>query len=207
MKVAVGLSVFVTVLLTTWIGYGVVFESGLEGPKYKLLEKKGSYSIREYDKFLLATTTTIPSENGLSSGFRELAGYIFGNNDRQEKMEMTAPVIYTDDKQKRRFSFVMPASFSKESLPVPDQTTIDIETFVAGTFAVYSFRGGVNESKIEKYESKLQGFLLDKNLESVGEVIVAQYNSPFVFPLLRRNEIWLRVQPRGETSDSLLTGQ
>ena len=193
MSMVGGLSIFLTGLMATWIGYGAVFESGIESPRYETIEKSGPYSVRDYERFIVASTQVPDSDEGNSSGFRTLAGYIFGQNNRAEKMSMTAPVMYTNRQSKRHFSFVMPAHFSIENLPEPNRSSITIEHFESGKYAVHSFRGGVNPKKVDKKVSNLVQYIESKNLSPIGEPIIAQYNSPWVFPLQRKNEIWLRV--------------
>lgn len=64
----------------------------LEGPKYTVL-KASDYQIRRYDPYLVAEIA-MPSGSGVTAGdgFNDLAGYIFGGNNRSSKMEMTSPV-------------------------------------------------------------------------------------------------------------------
>ena len=77
--------------------------------------------------FLQRLRTTLRSENTLpqiwaaalaaseSGSFRTLAAYVFGDNDRQERIGMTAPVINAED----RMAFIMPGRYNLENLPRP----------------------------------------------------------------------------------------
>lgn len=76
----------------------------LETPNYITLKKTKDYEIRRYPPFLVAETkmassqgmtATNPASSSGGSAFNQLASYIFGSNDRKEKMEMTTPV-FTD---------------------------------------------------------------------------------------------------------------
>ena len=57
--------------------------------------------MREYEKFF-AVETSVKSDTGSAKmedseagqAFNRLAGYIFGKNERNEKMEMTTPVFF-----------------------------------------------------------------------------------------------------------------
>ena len=76
--------------------------NNLERPSYTVLQKlTGGVEIREYESYLIAETTvagTAPGSGRTSatgSGFRTVAGYIFGKNKPKAKMAMTAPVRTT----------------------------------------------------------------------------------------------------------------
>jgi hypothetical protein len=61
--------------------------------------------------------------------------------------------------------------------------------------AVYSYSGSWSESR---YKDKLASFKEDlkkDGLETIGEPVLARFNSPFQLWFLRRNEIWLEVKP------------
>lgn len=180
-------------IMTVWIGYGVIFESGLETPPHTVVEQQGTYSIREYQTFTMASTTTQAGQEGLSNGFRQLAGYIFGNNSESRKMSMTAPVMHNNLPNQRQMSFLMPSKWPIEQLPTPNSAAVSIEQFSAGQFAVISFRGSAKQKKIDKKLQQLRTWVVKNNRVAAEDVVVAQYNSPWVFPPLRRNEIWLRL--------------
>eukprot|EP01036_Dinobryon_divergens_P000096 gene96-111_t len=48
------------------------------------------------------------------AAFNQLAGYIFGGNQPQQKMAMTTPVIFQESNS-RKMSFVMPSKFWQSS--------------------------------------------------------------------------------------------
>lgn len=77
-----------------------------ETPKFELLKRADSgYEIRRYHRQIQATITFPASSEGISTstGFRDLAGYIFGGNKKRtqpkenDKIAMTAPVITYSD--------------------------------------------------------------------------------------------------------------
>ena len=92
-------------LVYLFIGLGLVFivfqsfrslsAAKIENQKYRVVKIEEGFEIRFYPK---ATFATIQS-NGTnykqvaSSGFRKLAGYIFGGNDQNKSIAMTAPAI------------------------------------------------------------------------------------------------------------------
>ena len=84
----------------------------IEKPTFKLLEKKGNIEIRVYDPMIIAKTVVEESyDSALSKGFRRIASYIFGGNDKEMSISMTAPVISKksiESPSLYEISFVMP---------------------------------------------------------------------------------------------------
>ncbi|MFN9069052.1 MAG: SOUL family heme-binding protein, partial [Bdellovibrionales bacterium] len=65
-----------------------------ETPRYEVLEKKDSFEIRKYQPYLAAQTEVEGDfEEAQGKAFRILAKFIFGENQSQEKLAMTAPVV------------------------------------------------------------------------------------------------------------------
>ena len=66
----------------------------LETPEYKLLKKSGSFEVREYAPMVIARTLVDADfKEATSTGFRRVANYIFGGNNKRMEIAMTAPVI------------------------------------------------------------------------------------------------------------------
>ena len=93
----------------------------IETPEYKLISKQEGFEIRRYSDMVVATTKVQADyKNSTTSGFRRIASYIFGGNDKQMKIAMTAPVISDCPSAGLKFyniSFVMPKEHSMEDLP------------------------------------------------------------------------------------------
>ena len=69
----------------------------LEEPDYKVLESTRDYEIRAYAPYIVAEVDVdAGAKEAGNRAFRVLAGYIFGDNDEQQKMKMTAPVSSED---------------------------------------------------------------------------------------------------------------
>ncbi|MFM9421825.1 MAG: hypothetical protein RIR06_286, partial [Bacteroidota bacterium] len=85
---------------------------------YDVLEKHGDIEIRSYKPALFSTYTMQGNsyEASSSNGFRTLAGYIFGGNEKQEKIAMTSPVMM-EMGESTTMSFMVPSGRSLESLP------------------------------------------------------------------------------------------
>lgn len=77
-----------------------------------------------------------------------MAGYIFGGNEKKEKIAMTSPVsISLDDSM--TMMFMVPKKFNEESLPQPNQSQIKFREEPAKTVAAISFGGWTNDKKID----------------------------------------------------------
>jgi hypothetical protein len=181
----------------------------IEEPEFISIEKKDAFEIREYQPKLIAQVLVNGTFDSASSkGFRLLADFIFGNNKTNEgskKIEMTAPVVTRDASEKIEMtviseetekgwyvSFNMPKQYSKETLPVPNNSEVKIIEIPAEKFAVISFSGLVREKKYAEMLSLLNEEMKKRNLDPKGPVILARYNPPWTLPFLRRNELMFR---------------
>lgn len=72
--------------------------SKVEQPKYDVIENYGAIEIRQYEPTVVAEVEIAGDQKeALETGFRVLAGYIFGKNQSNQtystqKIAMTAPV-------------------------------------------------------------------------------------------------------------------
>ncbi|MDJ0916499.1 MAG: heme-binding protein [Woeseiaceae bacterium] len=77
---------------------GILLLSGVaamayEEPEYELLRASDEYEIRRYAPYIVAEVDVSGSfRSAGNKAFRILAGYIFGDNQPQAKMNMTVPV-------------------------------------------------------------------------------------------------------------------
>ena len=70
-----------------------------EEPAYEILQKYRGFEVRKYVDTIQARVSTDGMNYGESARpFRRIAGYIFGGNERQQSIAMTAPcLLYTSD--------------------------------------------------------------------------------------------------------------
>ncbi|MGV8906833.1 MAG: SOUL family heme-binding protein [Acetobacterium sp.] len=165
--------------------------SKYETPEYKILEKDGAFEIRSYESYYTAAIEEASIKE--SKGFSQIFDYISGNNSKDEKISMTVPVINELQAGGVTTEFVMPHKYSRESLPDPSNNRIKIKKSEKRLSASVAFSGLANEKKIQKYQVALEKWLKDKNLEKSGSFRLARYNSPFIPPPLRRNEILIDI--------------
>jgi hypothetical protein len=169
--------------------------SSIETQKYRVVKKEDGFEIRFYPK---ATFATIRS-NGTnykqvaSSGFRKLAGYIFGGNDQNKSIAMTAPVRMEMSEKGSAMSFVMPEKYDMATLPKPKDATVEIKQSEEVYAAVIAFGGYANDEKINDYTHKLVALLQKKNIKIIGGFNFLGYNAPYDF-IGRKNEISIPIE-------------
>ena len=164
----------------------------LETPKHALIVKEDGYEIREYQSMVIATTRVQSDyRNATSTGFRRIANYIFGGNSMGMNIEMTAPVISNvpDADDIYDIQFVMPSEHSLEDLPQPNNGYVSIKEVNLGKTAVLRFGGWATRERASYYKDKLSDLIANKGYKIKGVFMVAQYNSPWVLPPFRKNEI------------------
>ena len=181
-----------------------------EEPSYTSILLEAPFEIREYPA-LIAAEVTVPGERSeaVSAGFRLLAGYIFGGNTRKqsiamtapviqneapnEKIAMTAPVMQSPDSAGWLIRFIMPASYTLDTLPTPNDSKVRLVALPPKRFAVVRFSGLVDDNDVEQQTALLRAFVSQQKLTTVGAASLARYDPPWTLWFLRRNEVMLEV--------------
>lgn len=90
-----------------------------EQQKYTLIKEYNGFEIRFYPSATIATVNLNAKtyKELANPGFRKLAGYIFGGNESNENISMTAPVHMEINDSLSKMNFVMPSTYTKENLP------------------------------------------------------------------------------------------
>ncbi|MBK1645827.1 heme-binding protein [Thiocapsa imhoffii] len=170
----------------------------IETPDYRVLRQTPAFEIRRYDTMRLAEVEVGGDfERSGGEAFRLLAGYIFGDNASQQRMAMTAPVSQQPAaarEQTHRYSFVMPAPFTLETLPAPNNPRVRLREQPAQVVAVRRYRGSWSESRYREEEALLLSALAAAGITPRGPTVYARYNSPFSLPFLRRNEVMVEIE-------------
>lgn len=185
--------------------------SQVSEPKFKVIESPGNIEIRAYLPLLVAEVRVEGErKEAISKGFRMLADYIFGNNapsqkismtapvtqQQREKIAMTAPVIQqaSDHSGQWKVRFVMPAEYTLETLPMPNNSQVEVLSIPAKRYAVIRFSGLAGEESLKKHLEELVKYAKETNLKILGGPIFAFYNPPWTLPFLRRNEVMMEVK-------------
>jgi hypothetical protein len=183
--------------------------SRVEQARYTVLERHGRVEIRRYDP-AIAAEVEVHGERmrALNQGFRLIADYIFGNNLAAKKVAMTAPVTQaagekiamtapvTQDGAGDAWTvrFVMPAAYTLETLPRPENPDVHLVAMPARKMAAVRFSGCNTDRNIETHRAVLLKFIAEHHLTAVGEPAAAFYNPPWTIPFLRRNEILVEIR-------------
>jgi hypothetical protein len=176
--------------------------NGIEEPAYDVLAQFDDIEVRRYVATVQAVTA-MPPTGGTGSGFRRLAGYIFGGNSNQEKIAMTAPVATTITADEPEMAFTMPAEWSLGALPAPEDEAVMLREVPAFVAAVVTFSGRATEKRSRAMLERLQEQLVQRQINTTGGPILNQYNPPWTLPFLRRNEIMIRINWQQATEQPL----
>ena len=113
-------------------------------PAFVSIKKEPPYEIRSYQTLTVAEITLEGErKNTLQTGFRHLFKYIFGHNETQKRIPMTAPVIHfcaPNNNQQWVTRFIMPDNMPHKETPKPNFKPINIQ-LPATKYAVIKFSG------------------------------------------------------------------
>ena len=161
----------------------------IESYSYQVVKKYKDFEIRNYEASLF-TTVKLSSKGYKDTsrkGFSILAGYIFGDNDKNKKIAMTSPVAMSLE-DSATMMFMVPREFDKKTLPKPNQSQINFVEEPAKKIAAISFTGWANDEKIEKYQEKLKLVLETENISYTNQFYFFGYNPPYEI-FNRKNEV------------------
>ena len=173
----------------------------LEEPKYQILKSNKNYEIRKY-KDRLAVEVTYSNED---SGFRYLFNYISGENTTSEKVsmtvpvtqsvkiDMTAPVTQSTKNGEMVMHFFLPTKFTLETAPKPTNNRVSLVVLEGGIYAVIKYSGRVTNKNFQKQYKILKDSLVRDNIDFIEPAIRATFNGPFTLPILRRNEVMMKI--------------
>ncbi len=182
-----------------------------EQQKYDVVSEYDGWELRRYPAHLVAEVHVHGDfDEAVNKGFRSLASFIFGDNVGKQKVAMTAPVVQAPVSQKIAMTapvvhestgedhvvaFVMPAEFTKETLPQPTDTNVRIREVPEESAAVRQFSGRSTEAKFAEQLSGLMSRVQERpNLVILGPPRYARFDPPWKPGFLRRNEVLLPVE-------------
>jgi hypothetical protein len=181
----------------------------VEEPAFKTVIHEGAFEVRDYPARVVAEVTVIGDQKeAASKGFRLLAAYIFGGNKRRQSIAMTAPVAQERTGQEITRTapvaqtqgsgawlvrFTMPAAYSLETLPQPNDARIQLRPLPPTRFAVVRFSGIADRQNVDARTAELMGFVRAQALRAVGPTSLAQYDPPWTLWFMRRNEVMIPV--------------
>jgi len=205
------------------------FCNGLDCPDYEVRERLGNdIQLRRYDPSTWAVTHVDMKlyETATTTGFQRLFKYIEGDNELEEKIPMTAPVVTTirlddDDNFKDDFtvSFFLPFKYQRDcrheeapdagrcrkrmdDVPIPRDDRVHVVDFRGFDTYVLSFDGYAFGFRVRRLALDLFNALDRKEARDYVRsiVFVAVYDAPFKV-LDRHNELWVLRKRKGDASD------
>lgn len=178
---------------------------------YTVVKKSGIFELRDYAPHVLAETIVDATlEDAGYKAFRRLFDYISGANRSRnsiamtapvsqeakgEKIAMTAPVGQQPASGQWAVSFMMPASYSLDTLPVPNDEAVMLRQVPARRMAAVRYSGRWSEKKYLRYKERLENWIRQSDFAIIGDPVWARYNPPFTPWFLRRNEVLIPVEP------------
>lgn len=188
-------------------GYYYWRERNSEKPAHRVETADGDFEIRVYPPVIVAETVQPGTRRqALDRGFSVLADYIFAKSRGGDPIEMTAPVLSDAPRPGPaiemtapvlsdafpaggwRTRFVMPARFTLATLPPPPPGVRLVEV-PRRRVAVVRFAGTASDESLSAHEDDLRDWIAAEGERVGGEPEYAFYNSPFIPPPLRRNEV------------------
>ena len=189
---------------------GVCPAMAIEEPGYELVRKSDGYELRRYAGYCVAETEVAGSQTDAgNAGFRILAKYIFGANQSQQSIAMTAPVLQAQSETIAMTApvtqqpgaapgtyvvqFTMPSKYTLQTLPQPNDAQVRLRQLPDRLVAVRAYGGGWSLARYDTELAALLEAMQRDGLVAIGAPQWARYNSPFSLPFMRRNEIWLEI--------------
>jgi hypothetical protein len=186
-----------------------IMSHAIEEPSYEVQQRIGNVELRQYAPYVVAEVTVPgPADEAGNSAFPILAGYIFGKNQGERKMAMTAPVTQAAAPVKLAMTapvtqaatpagyvvqFVLPREVTLETAPLPIDPRVQLRQVPASRVAVIRYSGRWTQAHYDEQLALLQTTLREAGISWVGEPVFSRYNPPITPWFLRRNEIWLSV--------------
>ncbi len=93
-------------------------------------------------------------------------------------------------------TFTMPKGRTLASMPVPDDARVILREVPARRVAVLRYRGRYAPEGLAEKAHELEAVLTRAGIEHHGRAEWAGYDPPTTLPLLRRNEVWIDLEPR-----------
>ena len=184
----------------------------IEEPAFEVVRAlEDRVELRRYTPYVVAEVRVPgPADEAGSQAFPILAGYIFGKNQGERKLEMTAPVTQAAAPVKLPMTapvtqapaatgggfivqFVLPRSVTLATAPQPLDARVMLREVPASRVGAIRFSGFWSEANYQQHLAQLQAALKEAGQPWTGEPVYARYNAPFTPWFMRRNEIWLAL--------------
>ncbi len=108
---------------------------------------------------------------------------------------MTAPVLTSfPNKDNVQIAFIMDNNYSMKTAPKPNSKNITLQKLDLGKVATIKFGLWATPNRIKNKKDKLEKYLKNNSIKYSNDFFVAQYNSPWILPPFRKNEIIVSIK-------------
>ncbi len=201
---------YISILSITLASCSAVGIRNYEEPNYQALVQEDKFEVRLYSDVLIAQSTSSGNyKESSESNFERLAGYIFGKNIANQKMDMTTPVLQKKESEKMdmtvpvfqqqtdtdwTMTFVLPNKYTIDTVPMPLDENVTVKVLPKVKVATLRFSGRLSEDSIQKNTVLLEDWVKQKSFSAVASPYSAAYDPPWTLPMLRRNEIHIPIE-------------
>lgn len=194
----------------------------VEEPTYQVVLTEGAFELRRYAPMLVAETLVDGDmDEASNTGFRRIADFIFGNNQRVDtqenaKIAMTAPVTVAPQSTKIamtapvtvepqsantqlpnakqwRIHFVMPSQYTLATVPQPKNPQVTLREVPAQHVVVHRYSGLNTLARVQQKTEETVQWAQQKSFNIQGTPQLARYDPPWTLPMFRRNEIMVII--------------
>ena len=186
------LGIFIVVIVVLFLAiqlFSMYSNRNIEQYPYQVLKVYDQFELRQYEGRLFTTIQLTSNRYEVVSGkgFSALAGYIFGGNDRKEKIAMTSPVAMSLE-ENMTVMFMVPSKLNESLLPKPDNKSIVFQKMPPKKMAAITFGGWANTQNISEHKNELIQLLKKENIAHKNNFYFLGYNPPYE-TFNRKNEI------------------
>ena len=174
-----------------------------EQAPYDILKSDGSIEVRCYRPQTHARVIVQGEfKEAQKKAFDLLAGYIFGENQKQEKIQMTTPVLFEQRPEYKNgpskewiMSFILPQNYILSNSPTPLSGQITLHERPLHLVASVGYTGLNNTEKIQEHTDVLKKWLKKRPWYiPMSGFQTAQFDGPLTIPFFRKNEIHVEVK-------------
>lgn len=183
-----------------------------EQQPYDVVAQHPGFELRRYPAHAVAEVVVDGTfERAGNQAFRDLAGYIGGQNAGGTKVEMTAPVVQEapsriamtapvlqevgEDPGRYVVAFVLPAGYSADTAPRPSNSRVTIRQVEPQLAAATRAPGRWTRASYTEAETALRASVQAAGFVITGPLRYARFDPPWKPFFLRRNEVVAPVQP------------
>ncbi len=199
---------FLTSLFLT--GRSVFGVMSVEEAGYEVVRDNKRIQIRQYNPMVVAQTEVDSNfKEASNQAFNRLFKYISGNNKKQQKISMTAPVIRDTKAEEIAMTapvfqekagkfwlmqFVLPSDYTLATAPIPNDPFITVKEIPSKKVAVLRYSGFLSEQSIAEKTKGLNVWLDAEGFKAISSARSAGFDPPWTLPFLRRNEVHIDVE-------------